>query len=59
MDFSKYGIKRASSCESCAYYDYDEYTEHSLSHILEIVNECHRVEVYIKSEHILLLPITS
>ena len=27
MDFSKYGIKRASSCESCAYYDYDEYTD--------------------------------
>lgn len=27
MDFSKYGIKRASSCESCEYYQYDEYTD--------------------------------
>ncbi len=27
MDFSRYGAKRAVSCESCEYYDYDEYTD--------------------------------
>lgn len=27
MDFSKYGIKREGSCESCEYYTYDEYTD--------------------------------
>ena len=27
MDFSKYGPKRAVSCESCEFYDYDEYTD--------------------------------
>ena len=26
MDFSKYTKKQPSSCESCQYYDYDEYT---------------------------------
>ena len=27
MDFSKYGIKRSASCESCEFYQYDDYTE--------------------------------
>jgi len=27
MDFSKYGIKRAACCESCEFYQYDDYTE--------------------------------
>ena len=27
MDFSKYGPKRKSSCESCEFYQYDEYTD--------------------------------
>ena len=27
MDFSKYAPKRASSCESCEFYQYDEYTD--------------------------------
>ena len=27
MDFSKYGIKHKSSCESCEFYEYDEYTD--------------------------------
>ena len=27
LDFSKYGPKRQSSCDSCEFYDYDEYTE--------------------------------
>ncbi len=27
MDFSKYMKKGATSCESCQYYDYDEYTD--------------------------------
>ena len=27
MDFSKYGKKQAASCESCEYYQYDEYTD--------------------------------
>ena len=27
MDFSKYTGKRQSSCDSCEYYDYDEYTD--------------------------------
>ncbi len=27
MDFSKYGIKQAACCESCEYYDFDEYTD--------------------------------
>ncbi len=27
LDFSKYGRKMPSSCESCQFYDYDEYTE--------------------------------
>ena len=27
MDFSKYGPKRAANCESCEFYDYDEYTD--------------------------------
>jgi hypothetical protein len=27
MDFSKYGIKRKASCESCEFYQYDEYTD--------------------------------
>lgn len=27
MDFSKYTKRRPSSCESCEYYDYDEFTE--------------------------------
>ena len=27
MDFSKYGPKRKASCESCEYYQYDEYTD--------------------------------
>ena len=27
MDFSKYGIKRKPACESCEYYEYDEYTD--------------------------------
>lgn len=27
MDFSKYTKKRPSCCESCEYYEYDEYTD--------------------------------
>lgn len=27
MDFSKYGHKHAASCESCEFYEYDEYTD--------------------------------
>ena len=27
MDFSKYGIKPKASCESCEFYQYDEYTD--------------------------------
>lgn len=27
MDFSKYTKRRPSSCESCEFYDYDEYTD--------------------------------
>ena len=27
MDFSKYGHKPAVSCESCEFYEYDDYTE--------------------------------
>ncbi len=27
MDFSKYGHKPKSSCESCEFYEYDEYTD--------------------------------
>ena len=27
MDFSKYGIKHKASCESCEFYNYDEYLE--------------------------------
>lgn len=27
LDFSKYTKKTASCCESCEFYDYDEYTE--------------------------------
>ena len=27
MDFSKYGYKHKSSCESCEFYEYDEYTD--------------------------------
>ena len=27
MDFSKYTGNRQSSCDSCEYYDYDEYTD--------------------------------
>ncbi|MBQ7356612.1 MAG: hypothetical protein IJW66_04330 [Clostridia bacterium] len=27
MDFSKYGYKPKSSCESCEFYEYDEYTD--------------------------------
>ena len=27
MDFSKYGIKHKASCDSCEYYEYDEYTD--------------------------------
>ena len=27
LDFSKYMKKRPSSCESCEFYDYDEYTD--------------------------------
>ena len=27
LDFSKYTPKRPSSCESCEFYDYDEYTD--------------------------------
>jgi len=27
MDFSKYGYKHAASCESCEFYEYDEYTD--------------------------------
>lgn len=27
MDFSKYGIKHKASCESCEFYQYDEYTD--------------------------------
>jgi len=27
MDFSKYGPKRKANCESCEYYQYDEYTD--------------------------------
>ena len=27
MDFSKYGPKRQANCESCEYYQYDEYTD--------------------------------
>ena len=27
MDFSEYGYKHKSSCESCEFYEYDEYTD--------------------------------
>ena len=27
MDFSKYGYKPKSNCESCEFYQYDEYTD--------------------------------
>lgn len=27
MDFSKYGKKHAANCESCEFYQYDEYTD--------------------------------
>ena len=27
MDFSKYGPKRQASCESCEFYQYDDYTD--------------------------------
>ena len=27
MDFSKYGYKPKSNCESCEYYQYDEYID--------------------------------
>lgn len=27
MDFTKYGPKRQANCESCEYYQYDEYTD--------------------------------
>ena len=27
MDFSKYGYKPNASCESCEFYEYDEYTD--------------------------------
>ncbi len=27
MDFSKYGIKPKASCESCEFYQYDDYTD--------------------------------
>lgn len=27
MDFSKYGIKHKANCESCEFYQYDEYTD--------------------------------
>ena len=27
MDFSKYGYKPKASCESCEFYEYDEYTD--------------------------------
>ena len=27
MDFSKYTKKQASSCDSCEFYQYDDYTE--------------------------------
>jgi hypothetical protein len=27
VDFSKYGIKHKASCESCEFYQYDEYTD--------------------------------
>lgn len=27
MDFTKYGYKQKSTCESCEFYEYDEYTD--------------------------------
>ena len=27
MDFSKYAPKQKANCESCQYYEYDEYTD--------------------------------
>ena len=27
MDFTKYGYKPTASCESCEFYEYDEYTD--------------------------------
>ena len=27
MDFSKYGYKHTANCESCEFYEYDEYTD--------------------------------
>ena len=27
MDFSKYGIKHKASCDTCEFYQYDEYTD--------------------------------
>ena len=27
MDFSKYGPKRQANCESCEFYQYDDYTD--------------------------------
>ena len=40
--------------DSCKHNDYSynyEYTEHSLTHILEVVNKRHRIEIYIKIKH--------
>ena len=27
MDFSKYGVKHKPTCETCEFYQYDEYTD--------------------------------
>ena len=27
MDFSKYGVKHKASCDTCEFYQYDEYTD--------------------------------
>ena len=57
MDFSKYGIKHKASCESCEFYQYDEYTDsYSCSLSLDEdemgdflgmrTNECHYYRFY-------------
>ena len=57
MDFSKYGIKHKASCESCEFYQYDEYTddysctlsldEDEMSDFLgALTGECHYYRFY-------------
>lgn len=57
MDFSKYGIKHKASCDSCEFYQYDEYTdsysctlsldEDEMSDFLgALTGECHYYRFY-------------